>query len=78
MHYSEHIARLQAIPLSSLPPWREEVEAYLAKLTPEEREKLIACLERQIKKETKLLAAKKTIYTIATKPLGKPVIETQV
>jgi hypothetical protein len=68
LHYSERIAHLQAICLSSLPPWREEVEAYLAKLPEEERKKLIACLERQVRHETKLLAAKKAVLTIATKP----------
>lgn len=63
------ILELQAICLSSLhDDWRPAIAEYTAKMKPAEVETLISCLDRQVRRETKLLAAKKAALTILKSP----------
>lgn len=69
MHYFDRILELQAICLSSMPDdWRPAIADYAAKLAPEDLAALISCMEREVRRETKLLAAKKAALTILKTP----------
>jgi hypothetical protein len=73
MHYFELAAMLQAVCLSNLPDkWRQMIEGIVADLTAEEKAALVECLQRQVRGDTKKLAAKKAALTILTKePSGR-------